>query len=423
VPVPARLLWLLLSSLLLALIAPCGAAAQPSQDARTDWAATYTADGFANVAGGIERGAAALDNLDLTVTVDLDALGWVPRTDLFVYGLGNQGGSISEHVGDVQGIDNIETVNAWRVYEAFVQYRTPGGRVSLLGGLYDVNSEFDVLQSAQLFINSSFGIGAAFALSRDSGPSIFPFTSLGGRVRAVPHPNWYVQAAVLDGRPSAPGDSRGDPFQFGANDGVLVVAETGWSPPTSGAAATSPEALRHRQVSRLRAPSHRAHVGAGFWYYSARFDRLAPLPSDPASTLRGNRGAYVLGEWRIYTETDPATGACHVFGQAGLADDRVNRIAAYTGAGLVYTGMLAGRPNDAMGLGLAVAHNGGTYKRQQRRRGRSVDAAEWTGELTYAAALTAWLTLQGNVQYVRHPGTRPARDDALALGLRAQVTL
>ena len=377
----------------------------------------YTADGMANVGGGADTGAALMDNLDVSASINLDALGWVPQTDVFVYGLGNQGGSISDDVGDVQGVDNIETVNAWRLYEAFIQYRSPQHHVSVLGGLYDVNSEFAALQTARVFVNSSFGIGAAFALSRDKGPSIFPFTSLGVRVRAVPGPTWYVQGALLDGRPGETGDPRGHPLHFESNDGVLIVGEAGWSTPSSGP-ATNPAAMRRQRVSRFGERQRRAHVGVGVWYYSATFDPVAV----PRNALRGNRGAYLLGDVRLFAEDDPSTGALHAFVQLGYADDRVNRIAAYTGGGVVYTGLLPTRPEDKMGLGLAAAHNGADYKRRQRRLGTPVDAAEWTTESTYAAVVTPWLTIQGDAQYVRHPETRPSRADALVLGLRIKVT-
>jgi porin len=45
-------------------------------------------------------------------------------------------------------------------------------------GLYDLNSEFDVIEAAALFLNPSHGIGPDFAQSGRNGPSIFPVTSL-----------------------------------------------------------------------------------------------------------------------------------------------------------------------------------------------------------------------------------------------------
>src|SRR5690606_14511537 len=69
----------------------------------------YTADVMGNVAGGVQRGARYLDNFDVVLGADLEALtGWTGAT-LGVYGLYNNGNSISDLVGDTQGVSNIET--------------------------------------------------------------------------------------------------------------------------------------------------------------------------------------------------------------------------------------------------------------------------------------------------------------------------
>lgn len=389
--------------------------AQPIPPARLDVA--YTADGMANLRGGLERGAVFLDNLDLTLALDLESLiGW-PRTSLFVYGLGNQGGSPSALAGDVQGVNNIEAPAAWRIYEAFVQHRLLNDRLSVLAGLYDVNTEFDVMESALLFVNSSFGIGAEFAASRPQGPSIFPFTSLGLRIRAFPTDRWYVQAAALDGVPGLPGDPHAGPFHFEANDGLLLVAETGVTLDRQVPTQTAAQEAQRRRISRVATIPYRLKIGLGGWYYTARFQRI------DAATVeqRGNGGLYLLSQWRFFREPeDPAQGL-RGFLRLGLADHRVNRLAGYTGGGVVYTGLLPHRPDDRLGLGVAIAHNGAPYERAQRRTGSPATSTETAVEVTYQAPLTAWLLIQGDVQVVANPDTNPSRRHALVVGLRLQV--
>ena len=101
----------------------------------------------------------------------------------FAYGLANHGGSISELTGDIQSVSNIEAENSWRLYEVWanVPIKTLNG--SLLVGLYDLNSEFDVINTGGLFLNSSHGIGPDFSSSGVTGPSIFPYTSLAVRFK------------------------------------------------------------------------------------------------------------------------------------------------------------------------------------------------------------------------------------------------
>ncbi|QXD16850.1 carbohydrate porin [Rhodocaloribacter litoris] len=376
--------------------------------------ASYTGDVFGNLAGGLRRDVVYLDNFDVTLALDLEhLLGW-SRTHLFLYGLGNQGGHPSRLAGDAQGVNNIEAPTAWQLYEAWLQHLRDDGRLSVLLGLYDLNTEFDLIRTAALFINSSHGIGPDFSQSGKNGPSIFPHTSVGARVKWLPVDALYVQAVALDGVPGDPARPHGTRIRFGREDGLLLAAETGlfFDGMREG---TAP--VPRRRVSRLGEPVYRARLGLGAWMYTAAFDVLG-RPGEQARS----RGAYLLGEWQPYREPG-GTGGLAVFVRLGAAHARVNRFGAYLGAGIVYTGPFRGRDDDRLGLALASAYNGTPYRRAQRQAGQPVERAETTFELTYLALFSARLALQADLQYVVNPDTNPARGNALVLGLRFMATL
>src|SRR3546814_813371 len=126
---------------------------------------TYTGEVMGNVAGGHRRGARYLDNLDLVFEADLDRLAGWTGAQLHVYGLYNNGRSISELAGDTQAVSNIEAgVRALRLYEAWIDQKI-GDAASVRIGLYDLNSEFDALDTAGFFVSSPHGIGTDFAQS------------------------------------------------------------------------------------------------------------------------------------------------------------------------------------------------------------------------------------------------------------------
>ena len=134
----------------------------------------YTGEFFHNATGGLSRDTEYLGNFDATLAIDAEQwAGWTGASFYF-YALGNHGGSPSEHSGDLQGISNIDAPNALKLYEAWYQQKFFGDRMSLLFGLYDLNSEFDSIDTASLFINSSHGIGPDFSQSGQNGPSILP---------------------------------------------------------------------------------------------------------------------------------------------------------------------------------------------------------------------------------------------------------
>src|SRR5690349_14154835 len=123
---------------------------------------SYTGELVVSAAGGVRRDATALGMAGADLTLLLRRLvGW-PGARAFLFLLGTHGGTPSQLVGDVQGVSNMEAPGTVRLEEAWLQQNLFANRLSLLAGRYDLNTEFYRLQSAALFINSSFGIGPEF---------------------------------------------------------------------------------------------------------------------------------------------------------------------------------------------------------------------------------------------------------------------
>ena len=236
----------------------------------------YDGEGFANTSGGLRRGGNYLGNLNLQLTVDAQRLmGW-PGVTVFLYGLGIHGGHPSgDFVGDAQGVGNIEAPVGWRLEEAWIQQNLFGNRFSMLIGRYDLNSEFYRLQSASLFLNSSFGIGPEFSQSGQEGPSIFPNTSVGARVAIKPIEEIVLRTAVLDGVPvDRPNGTR---EIFARDDGVLVVAEGAY---LYRSLASEQPRTRQFRIGRNCCGTYTGKLALGAWYYSATFDDLTKVHPD-----------------------------------------------------------------------------------------------------------------------------------------------
>ena len=148
---------------------------------------------------------------------------------MFLYGLGLYGGNIAEG-RDAQGVSNISSKNIWKLFEAWYQQNMFQERLSILAGLYDVTSEFDVISSAsELFVNSSFGTNPTLALSGKNGPSTFPNAALGVRVQAKLTENVTLRAVVADGVPGNPPDAP-DTMRLTLRheDGILFTTEAAY---------------------------------------------------------------------------------------------------------------------------------------------------------------------------------------------------
>jgi porin len=379
----------------------------------------YNGAAFASLRSGARSGSTYTSNLNVQLNIDAaELLGW-PDTIAYVDALWLQGGLPSSFVGDAQGVSNISAPNAVKLYEAWIQKNFLDNRVSVLGGLYDLNSEFYRLQSAALFLNSSFGIGPEFALSGVEGPSIFPDTSIGLRIAFKPVEGVVVRGAVLNGVPVDRPDGGHRAFKHG--DGALVVGEVAFL--DRPRVEPRPETSRFHLGRQAMLGDYDAKVAIGAWHYTAPFDDLAEARSDGAPVRRrGSSGLYIVADRSLYRDRDYPERRVSGFLQAGVGDHRVNRFGSYVGLGLTAAGVFEGRSADELGLALAYARNGSHYMNAQRVQGLPVASAERTIELTYLLQLTSWLALQPDLQYVIAPNTDPTIGNALALQLRFEIS-
>ncbi len=361
----------------------------------------YTGETWRNTKGGIRTGNSYLDNLDVQLSIDGESAWGVPGLTAFAYLLHDNGGTVTEDlVGDAQTISNIEAPDAVRMYELWFDWAFGTGRShSLRFGLYDLNSEFDASETAALFVNSAHGIGTQIGQTGRNGPSIFPVTSLAARLRWQPAADWTMQFAVLDGVPGDPNHPTSNRIHLGGDDGWLLVAETGWS------------------RGRWR------KLALGGWRYTSHFE-----PQDRAvemgvpRRLKGNDGIYALGEVNLWSSQGAGPRALDAYARFGTADGRINRFDRAWAFGVVATGLLPGRPTDQLGVGVATARNGDSYRRVSVAAGDAVDSHETAIELTYRAQISDWLVLQPIVQHIANPDTNPARSDALAFALRFELS-
>ena len=338
-----------------------------------------------------------------------------PRSTLFPYttlfrstrakalGIATFGRDPADGVASIHAPSNLASTPTGTLLEAWVERDFLDGRLALLGGLYAVDSEFDVKESAAVFMNGGFGTGLDLSETGLNGPCVYPAACLGLRARYSPGESGYVQFALLDGGAGDPDQPHGLQIHLRGDDGLFMIGETGLRQ-TDGA-------------GRFR----RAALGA--WHYTTELESLLQPPAPAAMRTRdGTHGAYALVEGTLYQEPGQGNGGLSGFLRAGLAEASVNPFDRYAGAGLAYTGLLPGRNEDVLGLGISAAFFGRDYRSARALEGAPVGSHELVIELGYWMPLLPWFSVQLDAQYTRHPSGRRETGNATVLGLRYQVT-
>jgi len=378
-----------------AAVAACVLSASPALAADPAWKlkAVYTADVVGAVAGDAVHAGRLLDNLDLKLDGDLEkAAGW-RGASLHVYVLNNSGGRPNEFIGTLQGVDNIEVKHArLRLFELWIEQRFAGDLASVRAGLYDLSSEFYTMKAAQLLLAPQFGTGSEFAATGPNGPSIFPATSLAVRLKAGRKTGAYVQAAVLGARAGTLNEL--NHLSLGLDDGAIVIAEGG--------------------------VQGRRRLALGAWAYTRSQPELQAKGADGAPERATPYGAYLVSEdtlWRSGSDRKLAA-----FFSAGVSDGRTTPFTGGWQAGLWAQGVARGRPKSAASIGLQQAFVSDQGRRSVRAGGGAPATAESGLEITYADTFGR-LSIQPDLQLIRHPGGDRSRDLALVAALRFILVL
>ena len=369
---------LVIVSLALTLVASAAAGATDAPPPILSVDVRNTLDAWA-VPAGIDPGFAFLNKFQLSGTLSGDKFGlagWSAHAQVYRY----DGQSLSQRLGDIQTADNLEAVPVTRLFEAWVahQWGKEKRSIALRAGLIDLNSQFDAVDPASLFINSSHGIAPDISRSGRNGPSIYPVSAPGATLTIVPSSRWTIRLGAFDGVAGNPDRPRAFLSErFGRHDGLLTIAQA------------------DLQLSKG------GRIETGVWRYSAAVPAIGEGTAHDA-------GAYASIE-------APLPVAPRVTGwvRAGVAERRAQAVSGYFGIGAVQQGTFSGRPDDRFGIAMARAIIGSPAIITL-----GLPHAETAFEATYQVKLSERVAVQPDLQYIHHPAGLAKAADALGVGLR-----
>jgi porin len=307
---------------------------------------------------------------------------------LFLYAQNGHGtGLTDEHVGDLQAVSNIDAEDFTQISECWYEQVLGDGRLRLKVGKQDGNTDFVAVDLGLDFINASFGLIPTVPIPTFPDPAL----GIAGFAELA---EWLsIGAGIYDGAPN--GGETGFSSTFDGEGGSFSVMELAVRPFSAGDPA--------------------ATYRLGAWYHSGEVAEIASLPGAAPQMQEGNYGFYVGIDQPVFSEKGSLDEGLGVFAQLGRAPDDRNELTGYLGGGLSYTGLLSGRDEDVVGLGVARARLGDPVRALEGR------TRETVFELFYKARVLPWLIVQPDVQFIVNPGGDG--EDALVIGLRVETNL
>lgn len=360
---------------------------------------TYNSDLNADIGGGTARGSAYLQRVGLIGDADLDRLfGWHGATAHVSVHLINGTGLSTERVGTILSVSGLEAEPAVRLFNLWIEQKLGFG-ASLRVGQFTAGQEFAISPTAALFVNSTFGWPASFAVDLPSGGPAYPLAAPGLRLAATPAKRVTLRAALFAGDPAGPGTA--DPQRrdlhgfngFRFKGGPFVIGEVATSAPGDDPAWT---------------------LTVGGWAHADRFDDLSrdaagnslasPAFSGVPLRHRGNAAIYAIADARLW-RAGGRTLRGFVRFSASPADRNI--IDRYLDTGLTLSAPLRGRSGDTVGIAFGFAHISPALRSLLIERNGTAPSEtpryEGVLEADWQIRVGTRLSLQPNMQLIFHP--------------------
>lgn len=377
----------------------------------------YYGEAFQNW-GGIKDGGAYDGVLELYMKADMHRLGFWKGLCFHVDGYQIHGRSITgEDVGSLMPVSSLEADPATRLFELWFEQHLFNDTVAVKVGQLAADAEFFFAEGGGYFLNGTWGWAPIAAENNPGGGPAYPLATPGVRVGLTPTERTNVLIGVYNGDPApqcnkAGGDPQRcnpDGLDFGLRDRALLMVEGAYSYSLAGGAL--PGTIKVGGWNHFGTFEHqRVDVGGN----------LIGVTGKAGKPLENDHALYVILDQLVWAVPGGKEGQGVGFFTrfAGAPDDR-NLVDFYFDVGLTFTGMIPGRPNDALAIGYAYT---GISNQAQ---GFNVDSGGPVGsgyealiEVAYTMEIIDGWTLQPDFQYIMNPGGGTEGDDATVIGAR-----
>lgn len=352
----------------------------------------YVGSMWSNVDGGIRTGTEFDGYMDLGFGLDLAKLGAWDGLRFQASWHWFQGRSPSEilvGVNVAQAVNPWEASNAFRFFDLYLS-QSFGDDGVVRAGQLAVDSDFMVSRYAGTMLNAAFGDLPSQNVNLDApvypvaGPGVYATSAFGDGLAG------RVGVYTADTAPDVSGN-HGLEWRLGNNAGYALFAEL--------TASAAPGGLPGAYT-------------AGGYVASVRQEKL-----DRSGLVYLQWSGWIIVDQALLVNAkgDPQVG---VFGRFSYSpEDGRDFVTVYADAGLNVFGPIRGRPDDVAGFAGSVARYSDAFIDSMA----PPSAGGAVLEVTYQIAVTKWLVVQPDLQYVIDPVEAGARN-ATVIGLQMELT-
>ena len=374
-----------------------------------DLTLNYIGEVFGVLSGGIARRSSYEGQFEFSADTDLQKLiGWNgASTHVTVFQIHNSGHNVAENAGSIGDPSNIDALPTTRLYTAWIE-QSFGSVASLRIGQLAADGEFLASDTAGGLLDGTFGWAGVAAANMTNGGPAYPLATPGARLKVKATDDLTLMAAVYSGDPAGKDctddaqkcNRHGTTFSF--SGGALWMGELQYAVNQGKGVVGLPGVYK-----------------LGGWYASADFadqhygidgtGARVSLGVDPDANPvqhRGNWGIYGVADQMVWRAGERSL---NLFLRGGAAPADRNLVSWYVDGSAGVTGLLPSRPNDVLTIGVAYAEISGDAVAADQDALAAMPPYpirdyELVFEVSYAAQLAPWWTVQPDLQVIVHPG-------------------
>lgn len=385
----------------------------------------YVGESASNLRGGYQPHRHVTrysDQFSLGVDVDLEKwAGW--EDTKFSFALSNRNGSeLDEVTADprAKSFNATQEINGrgsvTRIGQLWLSKGWFDDKINLKAGRYAVSDEFAVEDC--VFQNLAFcgSQPGNYVDSIHNGP----ISQWAARLRYRFTDEVYAQIGAYNVNPSNLDNDNGLKVHVQGTTGTLVPAELVWTPTLNQLPGEYRVGYYH---STAEAPD----------VYKDINNQPAALTGADYRINSSRHGSWVVAKQQLTSVGGDTSRGLTVVASATFMDRASTPVDSYQKAALLYKGLFDSRPDDTLGFGVARIHGSSRFLRNAETANEQSGATfkdpgyvpeqhtMFVAELNYRVAVTGWLSVLPNLQYLKNPDGQREVDNTWVAGLQVQT--
>ncbi len=362
---------------------------------------SYESEVAGNPSGGDVHKVRYTQNVGVGVFLDLEQLFHLKGAYFLVSAAESPGSSLSGDIPNFFDVQQLYVGQTIRLVNLAVEQNLLDDKLSIVGGR--LNALDDFAESSFYCYSQNGGIcGNPSSLESNSSLSDYPFASWGLRARYDITSEFYSMTGAYNTYVNFEDNKyHGVDFSIRRNSGVAVMQEFGYR------------------------PSWESQEGyPGFFKLGGFYDSEPRLRFESDTMRSGTWMIYGSAQQHLYRRSsDGLHQGLTGFLSLTYAPPAMNTIQYLADAGLVYVGLIPGRPEDVAGVLGVFGDFSSDLRSAQRAAGEHTQTHEAVIEGNYKYLLFPWIYVQPDMQFVFRPEGTGKISDALVFALQVGVEI